>query len=310
MLREGGCAAARLLPGGEQSSVYTCTFTPTTTRRRSWRSIAAGRGSSPSPWPPRLAPTRTTARTGSPAQDRLPLARPPHPPGRAVAAAGLRAPRPQAIRGRLLLRRAGARRGHQGVAPWPTRRATSSAGATPTWPGGSARMDRHPGRPDVAHGDNRLLVFARKPAPVQVTMLGPPATTGLAAMDYRLTDRYLDPPGRGDGDYTERSVRLPHCFWTTSRPSRARPPAVGGPPALAGAPSPSAALNQFAKASRPGAGVVAAGAAGGAAVAAGDPSAEGRTARPCTPCSRPGASGERVARGRGAAVAQKENYSP
>lgn len=60
---------------------------------------------------------------------------------------------------------------------------------------------------------NRLLVFARKPAPVQVTYLAYCGTTGLKTVDYRLTDRHLDPPGRDGSVYSEESIRLPDTYW-------------------------------------------------------------------------------------------------
>jgi len=61
--------------------------------------------------------------------------------------------------------------------------------------------------------DNRLLVFARKPAPVQVTYLGYPTTTGLAAIDYRLSDRYLKPDQSDDSYFTEKSICLEGTYW-------------------------------------------------------------------------------------------------
>jgi len=79
--------------------------------------------------------------------------------------------------------------------------------------------------------DNRLLVFARKPSPVQVTYCGYPGTTGLTTMDYRLTDAYADPPGQTEQYHTEQLVRLPRTF-LCFRPSANAPP-VGPLAALA-----------------------------------------------------------------------------
>lgn len=60
--------------------------------------------------------------------------------------------------------------------------------------------------------ENSLAAFAFKAAPLQVTWLGYPNTTGLAAMDYRFTDAIADPEGVDDRFYSEERVRLPHGF--------------------------------------------------------------------------------------------------
>jgi predicted O-linked N-acetylglucosamine transferase (SPINDLY family) len=62
-------------------------------------------------------------------------------------------------------------------------------------------------------GGGRPLLMAQKPAPLQVAWLAYPGTTGLATMDFRLTDPYLDPPSLHDDRYSERSIRLADTFW-------------------------------------------------------------------------------------------------
>jgi protein O-GlcNAc transferase len=58
---------------------------------------------------------------------------------------------------------------------------------------------------------NRLLTFARKPAPIQMTYLGYPGSSGLSAMDYRLTDHHTE--SGDDQYYTEQLLRLPDSLW-------------------------------------------------------------------------------------------------
>lgn len=91
---------------------------------------------------------------------------------------------------------------------------------------------------------NRLPMFARKPAPVQATFAGYPGSTGLTAIDYRLTDPYLDPPGN-DACYAEQSLRLPDSFWCYAPLSDE--PAVNRLPALERGTVTFGCLNNFCK---------------------------------------------------------------
>lgn len=61
---------------------------------------------------------------------------------------------------------------------------------------------------------NRLLAFARHPAPVQITYLGHPATSGLSAIDYRVSDRQIgpEPPATAIAG-SEAPLRLAHGYF-------------------------------------------------------------------------------------------------
>jgi len=74
---------------------------------------------------------------------------------------------------------------------------------------------------------NRLPLFARRPAPLQLTWIGYPDTTGLQAIDYRITDRFADPPGR-ERYHSERLIRLPRSFCCYLPPEDA--PELAPPP--------------------------------------------------------------------------------
>ncbi|HLZ10393.1 MAG TPA: hypothetical protein VKT80_17525, partial [Chloroflexota bacterium] len=94
--------------------------------------------------------------------------------------------------------------------------------------------------------NNRLLMFARRPVPVQLTWAGYPGSTGLHTVDYRLTDPHLDPPDQQRGSlYTEKLIRLPNCFWCFD--PQTREPAINNPPAMRNETITFGCLNQFGK---------------------------------------------------------------
>jgi predicted O-linked N-acetylglucosamine transferase (SPINDLY family) len=93
---------------------------------------------------------------------------------------------------------------------------------------------------------NRLLVFARKPAPMQITWLGYPGSTGLQAIDYRITDPHLEP--LDDRGWSEEPHRLPDAFWCYD-PLAVEP--VNDLPALSNGYITFGCLNNFCKLNEP-----------------------------------------------------------
>jgi predicted O-linked N-acetylglucosamine transferase (SPINDLY family) len=97
--------------------------------------------------------------------------------------------------------------------------------------------------------NNRLLIFAHKPAPVQVTYLGYCSSTGLETMDYRLSDPHLDPLDSDLSCYSERTIRLPETYWCYSVPGSTPEPSP--PPAATAGYLTFGCLNKSAKVSPP-----------------------------------------------------------
>ena len=70
---------------------------------------------------------------------------------------------------------------------------------------------------------NRLLTFAKKPAPITITWNGYANTTGMTAMDYRITDPLADPPGLTEHLHTEKLLRMPETYMVFSAPPASPP---------------------------------------------------------------------------------------
>lgn len=92
---------------------------------------------------------------------------------------------------------------------------------------------------------SRILTFARKPAPIQITMIGMQQTSGIRSMDYRVTDPFMDPPGMTESLHTEDLIRLPLAF--AFEPPKPSPP-IAPLPALKNGYITFGSFNNFAKA--------------------------------------------------------------
>ncbi|MBK3803542.1 tetratricopeptide repeat protein [Azospirillum brasilense] len=97
-------------------------------------------------------------------------------------------------------------------------------------------------------GNNRLPLFARRPAPVQASWLGYFGTTGLPAMDWIIADRHVLPPGE-ERFFTEKVGRLPDSYLCFTPPAEEVP--VGPLPMLGGGPVTLGAFHNRAKITRP-----------------------------------------------------------
>lgn len=95
---------------------------------------------------------------------------------------------------------------------------------------------------------NRMRVFAQRAAPVQINYCGYPASTGLATMDYRITDAQADPPGTTERWHSETLLRLPDTFLCYEPLANA--PAPQGPPAVRNGHITFASFNNLAKLTR------------------------------------------------------------
>ncbi len=93
--------------------------------------------------------------------------------------------------------------------------------------------------------DNRLQLFARRPAPVQASWLGLPETSGVDGIGWRISDRLLEPAAPNGLAPHERAWCLPHCW--TCHAAAPDAPDPGPPPALAAGHVTFASFNNFCK---------------------------------------------------------------